>query len=160
MELLKRLWELLRDAVSYVNHRPWQALRGLEEEAMRKGSGTLKPPHKTQSKATKPTTQKQRSTRMAMTDIESAALMRDADFRSRVQVAALTLATTIQNEPANTPAHNARLRWAQLCFTNSDGVAATITPSVVMHPATQDQGKDITQSTLLFAVQETAEKFY
>jgi hypothetical protein len=148
------LWELLRDALSEVSIRPWQAARRLIGNEMVK--------QKLKQRQTKPASvpKKRSNARMAMTDIESAALMRDADFRSRVQVAVLTLATNIQNEPANTPAHNARLRWAQLVFTNSDGVAMTITPSVVMHPATQDQGKDISQSTLQFAVQETAEKFY
>lgn len=87
-----------------------------------------------------------------MTYQESAALMTDPVFRGRVKVAALKYADEILRKPDN-PLN--LLRWAQLAFTQPDQTAASIQPSVVMQPAVQEQGANVTDSNLQFAVDQT-----
>lgn len=92
---------------------------------------------------------------MALSYQESAALMNDPVFMSRVKVACLTFAAYIINEATNVPAHNTRMRWAINTVQQPDSAAASIMPSVVMDPNVQSQGSAITDPDLQTAT-ETA----
>lgn len=93
-----------------------------------------------------------------MTYEESAALMTDIEFRGRVKVACLKYADSILNEPNTIPAHNTRLRWAQQCGQQPDMTAQQIQPMVVMDPAVQEDGADITDIALQGAVESVVNK--
>lgn len=93
-----------------------------------------------------------------MTYDESAALMRDADFIGRVKVSCLKFATYIFDEPATTPAHNSRIRWAQNTMVQPESVAVNVTPPTVMDTAVQDAGAAITDAALQSAVENTVNK--
>jgi len=93
-----------------------------------------------------------------MTYSESNALMTDAEFRGRIKVASLKYADSIMLEANTVPTHNTRLRWAQNCFQQPDMVAGQIQPPVVMDPAVQTAGKDITDAALQGAVEGTVNK--
>ena len=93
-----------------------------------------------------------------MTYTESAALMTDPDFKGRVKVAALKYADSIINEPSDTDAHSARLRWAQSCFGQPDYVAGQLQPPVVMDSAVQADGSEVTDEALQGAVETVVNK--
>jgi hypothetical protein len=93
-----------------------------------------------------------------MTYDESALLMTNLEFRGRVKVASLKYADSITLEANTVPAHNTRLRWAQQCFTQPDMVAGQIQPPVVMDPAVQLAGSDITDAALQGAVEGVVNK--
>ena len=95
---------------------------------------------------------------MAMTYVESAALMVDPVFMSRVKVACLTFAEYIINEPQTTPAHNTRFRWATSAVQSPDSAAAAVTPIVVMDPNVQAQGSAISDADLQTAVETALNK--
>jgi hypothetical protein len=95
---------------------------------------------------------------MALSYEASAALMKDATFVDRVKVACLKFADYILNEPANTPAHNTRIRWAQTTTTSPDSVAQNITPPVVMDSAVQQDGAAITDAALQTTVETVVNK--
>jgi hypothetical protein len=95
-----------------------------------------------------------------MTYDESAALMIDPTFRSRVKVACLKFADFIDGEDASTPGHNARLRWAVNCFQSPDQTAAQIQPPTVMDAQVQTDGAAITDTALQTAVETTVEKMF
>lgn len=90
-----------------------------------------------------------------MTYLESAQLMNDLTFRSRIKVACLKYADYILDEASNTPAHNTRVKWATAVFYQPDVQAGEIQPVVVMDPSVQEQGADIDDAALQDAV-ETA----
>jgi|SRR5215471_16275914 len=90
---------------------------------------------------------------MPLSYTNSADLMNDLTFRGRVKVASLKYAQSIQNEPSNTVAHNARLRWSQSCIQNPDSMAGTVTPPAVMDPAVQIAGSAIADDQLQAAVE-------
>lgn len=93
-----------------------------------------------------------------MTYEESNALMSDPAFRGRVKVACLKYADSISNEASNVPAHNTRLRWAQECMNQPDGMAMRIQPPTVMDAAVQDAGEDITDAALQGSVEAVVNK--
>jgi len=93
-----------------------------------------------------------------MTYEESDTLMKDADFRGRIKVAALKYSDSILNEANTIPAHNTRLRWAQTCMTQPDMTAANLQPPVVMDAAVQDAGSGITDTALQGAVETTVNR--
>lgn len=93
-----------------------------------------------------------------MTYLETAALMVDPEFASRVKVSCLTFAEYIINEPTNVPAHATRLKWAMNTFTSPDSAAAAILPVVVMDPNVQSQGAAISDADLQTAVEASLNK--
>lgn len=93
-----------------------------------------------------------------MTYTESFALMADPDFIGRVKVACLHFASYISTEPPDTPAHNARLRWANNTMVNPDFAANQATPPTVIDPAVQEAGPSITDVALQEAVEITVNK--
>ena len=93
-----------------------------------------------------------------MTYTESAALMTDPDFRGRVKVAALKYADSITNEETTTPAHSARYRWAQQCFSQPDYTAGQLQPPTVMDSAVQTAGAEVTDEALQGAVESVVNK--
>jgi|SRR5215510_1439504 len=95
---------------------------------------------------------------MALTYEESAALMNDPTFRGRVKVACMKFADFILIEPSSEPAHNARVRWAQMTISNPEGVAAQVQPPTVMDAAVQQDGNAITDAALQGAVENTVNK--
>ena len=92
---------------------------------------------------------------MALTYEESAALMNDQDFRSRVMVACLKFADYIAAEANDVPAHNTRLRWSSACMANPQMTAVQTQPTTVMQDGVQTEGAEITDADLQIAV-ETA----
>ena len=82
-------------------------------------------------------------------------LMNDSGFMGRIEVACLTYATYIAGEPAGTPAHNTRYKWAQTTFTNPRNAALTVQPAVVMEEPVQTQGSAISDADLQLST-ETA----
>lgn len=95
---------------------------------------------------------------MALTYIESAALMNDPTFISRIKVACLTFAEYIVNEPSTVPAHNTRMRWATSTIQSPDSAASAVTPAVVMDPNVQAQGASISDADLQTAVETAINK--
>jgi hypothetical protein len=95
---------------------------------------------------------------MALTYQESADLMKDTVFVSRIKVACLTFADYILGEAATVPAHNTRVRWAQNAMSNPDGTAQTIAPTVVMDAAVQESGAAITDEGLQSATETAVNK--
>lgn len=95
---------------------------------------------------------------MALTYAESAALMGDPAFRERVKVACLKYADYIVLEPADTPAHNTRYKWAQNTLVAADSSAALVTPSVVMDDQVQQYGGDIEDGPLQTVVETCINK--
>jgi hypothetical protein len=93
-----------------------------------------------------------------MTYDESAALMIDQEFRGRVKVACLKYADSILNEPTATAGHNTRVRWAQQCQQQPDMTASNVQPPVVMDPAVQDAGAEITDVALQGSVETVVNK--
>lgn len=95
---------------------------------------------------------------MAISYDESAALMNDQAFRGRVKVACLHYADYISGEANNVPAHATRLKWANSTMTNPDATTATVTPTVVMDAAVQQDGAAITDSALQSATENAINK--
>lgn len=93
-----------------------------------------------------------------MTYEESATLMKDAVFQSRIKVGCLHYADYISDEPANTPAHNTRYRWAQNTMNAPDVTASNIAPTVVMDDKVQTSGAAITDADLQIAVETAVNK--
>jgi hypothetical protein len=92
---------------------------------------------------------------MALTYQDSADLMRDPTFNSRIKVACLQFADYISGEAPTTPAHKTRVKWAQTVMDSPDGAASRIVSIVVMDPKVQSDGEAITDADLQTAV-ETA----
>jgi len=90
---------------------------------------------------------------MALTYLETSALMNDGDFKSRTKVACMKFASYIEGEASNVPAHNTRMRWATQTMASPDTSASQIMPMLVMDPQVQEQGKDIDDATLQTAVE-------
>jgi hypothetical protein len=95
---------------------------------------------------------------MALTYEQSSDLMGDETFRGRVKVACLHYATYIMDEPASTPAHSTRIKWAQQTLVMPDASAATVTPTVVMDDAVQQDGSAITDAALQSATENAINK--
>jgi hypothetical protein len=90
---------------------------------------------------------------MALTYEESAALMNDTDFRSRIMVACLKFADYILAEQNSVPAHNTRLRWASACVASPQMTAVQVQPTTVMQDSVQEQGAEISDADLQIAVE-------
>lgn len=88
-----------------------------------------------------------------MTYEEMSLLMTDLTFKGRIKVASLKYAGSIMIEPTGTAAHNTRLRWAQNCYQQPDTVAGQLQSPVVMDPAVQSAGAEITDVALQAAVE-------
>jgi hypothetical protein len=56
----------------------------------------------------------------------------------------MRFADSIFIEPTSTPAHNTRVRWAGDTFRMPDQTALSLQPGVVMDPAVQSAGIDLT----------------
>lgn len=93
-----------------------------------------------------------------LTSSESAALMNDPDFRGRVKVSALRYADSIMIEASTVAAHNTRLRWASNTMTQPDITAQQLQSPVVMDPAVQTAGKEITDAALQTSVETVVNK--
>jgi hypothetical protein len=93
-----------------------------------------------------------------MTFTESATLMADSAFRNRVKVAAMSIATTYLAEPADTPSHNSRYKWASTCFQSPDAVAGQLQHPVVMDSQVQTDGASITDADLQTATERVIDK--
>ena len=95
---------------------------------------------------------------MPLTYTQSADLMNDPEFRGRIKVACLTFANYIFGEAVNVPAHNTRLKWAQQTLLMPDSVTGQVAPTVVMDPAVQQDGAEITDAALQSAVENAVNK--
>jgi hypothetical protein len=95
---------------------------------------------------------------MALSYEQSAALMTDATFRSRIKVAVITYARYITDEASTTPAHSTRVRWAQQTLTSPDMSVEQVTPTTVMDAAVQQDGSAITDPGLQSAVENSVNK--
>jgi hypothetical protein len=93
-----------------------------------------------------------------MTYTESAALMTDLEFRSRVKVAALEIANYYSIEAPDTAGHNSRYKWAQLCYQSPDAVAGQLQHPTVMDAQVQTNGAAITDPDLHDAVERVVNK--
>lgn len=87
-----------------------------------------------------------------------AALMVDQDFRGRIKVSALKYADSIMIEAITVPAHNTRLRWATNTFQQPDPVSYQLQPPVVIDPAVQAAGAEITDAALQTSVETVVNK--
>ena len=95
---------------------------------------------------------------MALTYEQSADLMKDGVFQGRIKVACLKYADYILNEPADTPGHSSRTKWASSTYTNPDYSAQQVQPPTVMDAAVQDQGSAIDDAGLQSAVEGVVNK--
>ena len=93
-----------------------------------------------------------------MTYEESNALSNDPTFRGRVKIACLKYASSISIEASDVPAHNTRLRWASNTMQQPDMVAGQVTPSVVIDPAVEAAGAEITDAALQASVEVAVNK--
>ena len=95
---------------------------------------------------------------MALSLLESAQLMQNAELRSRVKVACLKFAEYILGEPSSTPARSARLRWALGAMGNLDMVTTAALPNTVMDPKVQEQGENIGDEDLQSALETAVQR--
>lgn len=95
---------------------------------------------------------------MALDYSDSAALMVDPAFRSRVKVCIVKYSSSIQIEASAVAHHNARARWATVAKQQPDITAAQVQPGVVMDPAVQTNGAAITDTALQGAVEAEVNK--
>jgi hypothetical protein len=97
---------------------------------------------------------------MALTYLETSALMTDTDFHNRSKVACLHFAAYIDGESEDTPAHNTRMNWARQTFQAPDNSVTTIMPALVMDPKVQADGGAITDADLQSAVETVVNKMF
>jgi hypothetical protein len=95
---------------------------------------------------------------MALTYLDSANLMNDASFVSRVKVSCLIFANYILAEEPTVTAHNTRLKWAQQTLAAPDNTARNLAPTVTMDPNVQAQGGNISDTDLQAAVEDAVNK--
>jgi hypothetical protein len=95
---------------------------------------------------------------MSLTYENSADLMRDPIFISRIKVACLKFAAYITDEAPNVPAHNTRLRWAGNTLSAPDVAANAIAPAVVMDQQVQLDGAEITDEALQTVVENSVNR--
>lgn len=95
---------------------------------------------------------------MSLSYSDSGALMLDMDFRARIKVAILHWTSYVLGEDPGTPAHSARLRYAQNANVMPDNAAMQIQPQVVMDPNVQSQGSAVPDDTLQSAVESVINK--
>src|SRR5262245_1420719 len=95
---------------------------------------------------------------MALTYEQSAALMVDPTFTDRVKVACMKYANYILDEPANTPAHQTRIKWAQQTIYAPAVAAGVVMPTLVMDGQVQADGSNITDAALQTSVEVSLNK--
>lgn len=95
---------------------------------------------------------------MALTYADSAALMTDMTFVSRIKIGCLKYADYIFGEDSTTAAHSSRMKWAQNVVLGPDVAASQITPTVVMDPAVQAAGSAIDDPGLQSAVENAVNR--
>jgi hypothetical protein len=95
---------------------------------------------------------------MALTYEETFALMSDAVFRGRVNIACVNFARYITDEAANVPAHSTRVRWAQNTLVNPEVAVNQVIPTVVTDGQVQADGAAITDPNLQTAVETAVNK--
>jgi hypothetical protein len=95
---------------------------------------------------------------MALSLLQSAALMQNMTLRNRIKVACMRFADYVLNEPPDTPARNARQRWATNAISSPDTVASQVQPSAVMDPNVQAAGEDVTDQDLQSAVEAAVQR--
>ena len=93
-----------------------------------------------------------------MTYKESAELMSDQAFRSRIKVAVLKYADSIMIEASSVPAHNTREKWAVNAMQQPDMIASQVQPPVVMDTQVQTDGANITDTALQVSVETVVNK--
>lgn len=86
---------------------------------------------------------------MAMTQEESAALMRNTDFHGRIQVCCVKYADSIKAANSNAIGHVGLERWADSVFLQPPLIATQLQPPVVMDPGVQTAGVDATGKALV-----------
>lgn len=91
-----------------------------------------------------------------MTYEESAQLITDMQFRGRVKVAVLTMASRILGAGGGNS--TSAFRWATQAFQNADQVAAAVQGPAVMEPGVQSLGASIDDGGLQFAVDNAVNK--
>jgi hypothetical protein len=77
---------------------------------------------------------------MALTYAQSATLMRDPTYLGLVTVAVATYGNAILQEPATTPAHNARVQWAVRALQSPQQIAQQLQADCVLGAQTQAAG--------------------
>lgn len=82
--------------------------------------------------------------------LESANLMNDQTFRSRIKAAALQYALYIQSQANNS---NSRANWAQRTIQAPDQMVGLLAGAVVMNTNVQQAGAEVTDPALIAAVQ-------
>ena len=97
---------------------------------------------------------------MALTYLDTAALMTDTDFNSRSRVACLHYASYINGEATSTPAHNTRMRWARETFAEPFIAVNKIMPALAMDAKVQEFGSEITDLDLQSAVETTVNNLF
>jgi hypothetical protein len=86
------------------------------------------------------------------------ALTKDAIFRGRVAVGCTHYAVFITDEPANTPAHSTRYKWAQNTLGNVDSAVNMVITTVCNDTAVQTDGAAITDAALQSTVETAVNK--
>jgi hypothetical protein len=95
-----------------------------------------------------------------MTTEEIGQLMSDPDLRLRIKACIQKLVYKLQNETPPPMPGRAVQDWARTASMGqgADMAAINLQPGVVMHPAVQERGKDVTDDNLQFAVEETVKR--
>jgi hypothetical protein len=89
---------------------------------------------------------------------ETNSLTKDAVFRGRVAVGCTHYAVYITDEPANTPAHSTRYRWAQSTLGNVETAVNQVITTVCNDASVQADGAAITDAALQSAVETAVQK--
>jgi hypothetical protein len=95
---------------------------------------------------------------MALTYEETYALTKDTAFRGRVNVSCCHYAAYITDEPATTPAHSTRYKWAQNTLLSPEMAVNQVISTVVNDDAVQADGAAITDQALQTAVETAVQK--
>jgi len=95
---------------------------------------------------------------MALDYLATASLMKDPEFISRTKVACMHFASYISGEDDTVPAHNSRMKWAQMTFNSPDQSAMQVMPVLVMDVKVQESGAAITDPDLQSAVEASVNK--
>jgi hypothetical protein len=94
-----------------------------------------------------------------MTYEETNSLTKDAIFRGRTAVACTHYAVFITDEPASTPAHSTRYKWAQTTLGNPEAAVNMVITTVCNDQAVQDApGAAITDAALQTTVETAVNK--
>jgi hypothetical protein len=95
---------------------------------------------------------------MALTYEQTYALTADPIFRGRVSVGLVHFADYITAEPASTPAHSTRYKWAQTTLVSPDIAVQQTINTIVNDAAVQQEGAAITDAALQGVVETAVNK--